>query len=349
MPADQRASSLSPARIARIIGLSLYVTVAALYVRDAGIPTDRLVIGSAILVLLTILLAGQGWARWAQMVRDWLPFWAVLVAYDYSRGLANPYSLHQLLTNEYPIHNVHNSIGAPVRVAVPVEVDHWIGIHLGMGAMPTTWVQQTFHPGSHDPWFAPLVSLTYSSHFVVMPVVALVLWIVNRARFRVWMRMVVALAIAGVTTYFVYPLVPPWMASSGGAFPGPAVGRYTTDGFDLIGMHLVGVALDQGQYLANPVAAMPSLHMGYATLVVGFFWWNKTWWQRVLLASYPLAMAFSLVYGGEHYVTDELAGVAYAVAILLAWRLLRRRSIASTGDERPQSESSAFRQSMVRV
>lgn len=323
----------SRGRIIRLIALSLYATIAATYVRDAGVPTDRLVIGGAILVLLTILVAGQGWAAWGRMVRDWLPFWAVLVAYDYSRGLANPYTLHQLETNRFPIRDVHNSVGAPIRVGLPIDIDRWIGTHLGMGGMPTTWVQQTFHPGAHDPWFAPLVSLTYTSHFIVMPVVALVLWVTNRERFRVWMRMVVALAVAGVTTYFLYPLVPPWMASSGGAFPGPTVGRYTTDGFDAMGMHLVGVALDQGQYLANPVAAMPSLHVAYATLAVGFFWWDKTWWQRVLLALYPVAMCFSLVYGGEHYVTDELAGAAYAVAIITVWRILRRRRLPAQARE----------------
>jgi membrane-associated phospholipid phosphatase len=33
-----------------------------------------------------------------------------------------------------------------------------------------------------------------------------------------------------------------------------------------------------------------------------------------VLALYPFAMAFSLVYGAEHYVVDCLAGWAYAIA-----------------------------------
>ena len=121
-----------------------------------------------------------------------------------------------------------------------------------------------------------------------MPTVAVVLWIRNRPRFLIWMRMVIALAVAGVATYFLYPMAPPWLADSGGVFPGPPVGRYTSEGFDLIGLHMVGGMVSQGQYLVNPVAAMPSLHTAYATLAAGFFWFGKNWWQKALLGLLPV-------------------------------------------------------------
>ena len=98
------------------------------------------------------------------------------------------------------------------------------------------------------------------------------------------------------------------------------MGRYTSEGFDLIGLHMVGGMLSQGQHLVNPVAAMPSLHTAYATLAAGFFWFGKNWWQKTLLACYPLAMAFALLYGGEHYIVDEIAGAAYALTIIAVWR-----------------------------
>jgi len=196
--------------------------------------------------------------------------------------------------------------------------------------MPTTWVQEHFHPTTAVPWYGVLVSLVYCSHFLVMPTVAVVLWIRNRPRFKAWMGMVIALAVAGVTTYFLFPMAPPWLADTGGVFPGPVIGRYTSEGFDLIGLHMVGGMVSQGQYLVNPVAAMPSLHMAYATLAAGFFMFGKAWWQKLLLACYPLAMGFTLVYGGEHYVVDEIAGVLYALVVLAAWRLLRARRLRRT-------------------
>jgi len=91
-----------------------------------------------------------------------------------------------------------------------------------------------------------------------------------------------------------------------------------------------GNIFEGGQHYANNVAAMPSLHAAYALLVVLFLWRLSPWWVRPLLALYPPAMAFSLVYGGEHYVVDCIAGWAYAafaffsVEYVFAWRASRR-------------------------
>ena len=311
----------------RWVAFAAYAAGLLIFVATQGVPTDRLGIYGAILVFLTIVVLGRGWAAWRQMVVDWFPFQAVLIAYDYSRGYASPYSDAQTLQHVFPIHGVTNDLGLPLHVVLPIHVDLWIGDHLGMGGMPTTWVQETFHPTTAVPWYGVLVSLVYCSHFLVMPTIAVVLWIRNRPRFLVWMRMVVVLAVAGVITYAVFPMAPPWLADSGGVFPGPVVGRYTSEGFDLMGLHMVGGLVSQGQYLVNPVAAMPSLHTAYATLAVGFFWFGARWWQRILLACYPLAMGFALLYGGEHYVIDELVGAAYALVVLAGWRILRARAL----------------------
>ena len=337
-PGEERRRRLDW-RVVRWTALALYVVGCVVFLSLQGIPTDRLGLGLAIIVLLSISVLGRGWAAWWQMMRDWLPFEAVLLLYDYSRGFATPYTAEQREVGQYSVTGVSNSLGLPLHVQAPIRADLWIGQHLGMGGMPTTWLQEQLHPGASTPWYSVAISLTYCSHFLVMPTVAVVLWLVNRDRFRVWMRMVVALALAGVATYYLYPMAPPWLASFHGVFPGPPVGRYTSDGFGLIRLQMVGGALDQGRYLVNPVAAMPSLHMAYATLAAGFFWFGKRWWQKALLALYPVAMGVSLVYGGEHYVVDELAGVAYALIVIAVWRILRKRS--AVPEERGQGVVSA--------
>jgi membrane-associated phospholipid phosphatase len=48
---------------------------------------------------------------------------------------------------------------------------------------------------------------------------------------------------------------------------------------------------------------------------------------RVLLGAYTLAMAFTLVYGGEHFVTDILAGWAMAAAVV--WVVSRSRALVA--------------------
>jgi membrane-associated phospholipid phosphatase len=83
----------------------------------------------------------------------------------------------------------------------------------------------------------------------------------------------------------------------------------------------VDAVFETGSRYANDVAAMPSLHAAYSLLVVLFLWDlapARLRWVRPALALYPLAMAFALVYGAEHYVVDIVAGWAYAVAAYAA-------------------------------
>ena len=69
---------------------------------------------------------------------------------------------------------------------------------------------------------------------------------------------------------------------------------------------------------------MPSLHTAYALMAVVFFLpvVRRRWWP-VLLA-YPLAMTFTLVYSGEHYVVDVLVGWAYVGVTFLVVGMAER-------------------------
>jgi membrane-associated phospholipid phosphatase len=73
---------------------------------------------------------------------------------------------------------------------------------------------------------------------------------------------------------------------------------------------------------------MPSLHAAFAVLVsIMIITKARSRW-RYLAALYPVAMGFTLVYCGEHYVLDLVAGAAYAFAAHLAlnrWEAARAR------------------------
>ena len=60
-------------------------------------------------------------------------------------------------------------------------------------------------------------------------------------------------------------------------------------------------------------------------MIALFFWRTSRWWTRLVLAVYPLLMAFSLVFGAEHYVVDILLGWVYAVLVEVVWRTVERR------------------------
>ena len=95
-------------------------------------------------------------------------------------------------------------------------------------------------------------------------------------------------------------------------------------GWKAFGMHGAGNVLNAGQIASNPVAAMPSLHTAWALFVVLFFLTatRRRWWP--LLLAYPLAMTFTLVYSGEHYVIDVLVGWAYVGLTFLVVGLAER-------------------------
>jgi membrane-associated phospholipid phosphatase len=322
------------------VGLAIFVVL-------FGIPTDRIGLAALATGFLSIGLLGKGWRAWGRMLLDWLPFQAVLLAYDYSRGYASPYSDEQMAAHDYPTHGVHNALGLPLQVRLPIDFDQWVMRVIGLGhTTPTQWLQEHLHPGPVDgtaiPWFAVVVSAVYSSHYLVTPVTAVVLWMRDRLEFRRWMSAVVTLAVAGLTTYVLLPTAPPWLASYQGDLDGPPVLRVTTEGFQQVGLRMVGSALTVGQHLVNPVAAMPSLHVAFATLAAAF-WWSRVrrpW--RWLLPVYPALMCFSLAYAGEHYLLDELAGAAYALVILSVFRFVRRRrqthSLERSGNPSTPSE-----------
>jgi membrane-associated phospholipid phosphatase len=96
--------------------------------------------------------------------------------------------------------------------------------------------------------------------------------------------------------------------------------RSGSRGWSWLGLDTVGNVLISGQKQANPTAAFPSLHAAFALFVVVFFWQRITKpWVRYMSLLFPLSMAWCLVYFGEHYVTDIVAGWAYVGASFWFW------------------------------
>jgi membrane-associated phospholipid phosphatase len=166
------------------------------------------------------------------------------------------------------------------------------------------------------------------SYFVATYLLAGALWFFARARFRRYIATICLLAAMGFATYALFPAAPPWLASRSGEL------EWTTRTIGPISGEIPFVSLsweqlfERGSQYSNPVAAVPSLHAAYTLLITLVLWRVAGRW-RVLLAAYPLAMAFALVYTAEHYVVDILLGWAYAVAAYwavnrIADRLARR-------------------------
>ncbi len=187
---------------------------------------------------------------------------------------------------------------------------------IGFGHDPTTWLQQHLYirndeDAAHWEIFTALV---YLSHFFVVYVVAIVQWIRNRTEWLRWVLTLSTLLVFGVSLYLLVPLAPPWLASPAGLV-GP-VDRVGTRALQYIQLDAASKIWEKGAASSNEVAAFPSLHLGFTVLVSAYFWGRAKLWVRVLLVAYPLAMAFALVYSGEHYIVDCIAGALLAIFVV---------------------------------
>jgi membrane-associated phospholipid phosphatase len=86
-----------------------------------------------------------------------------------------------------------------------------------------------------------------------------------------------------------------------------------------MGFDVVSNVLQRGQEISNPFAAVPSLHAAFSLLAVAFFLPGRPRRVQALMLLFPLSMAWTLVYAGEHYVIDIIFGWLYVVVVMLAW------------------------------
>lgn len=283
---------------------AVYAVVLVWYVLVYGVPTQRIPLAIIIVAGLLLTSLGRSWRASLGVIRDWLPFTAVLLLYDQTRGLAD-------------------KIGVPLHEADILHAERW----LFGGTEPTLWLQHHLYNPAHVYWYDALFTLIYTTHFLATPILAAVLWLRDRALWLRYVSRVIVLAVAGLVTYLVFPEAPPWMAARDGLTE--PVARLSARGWIWLHAGNLNTVLARAQADgSNPVAAMPSLHTAFAVLVALTIAAQLRSRWRYLLALYPVAMGFTLVYTGEHYVLDLLAGVVYALLVHVAlnrWEARRRR------------------------
>ncbi|MEV3901652.1 phosphatase PAP2 family protein [Mycobacterium sp. NPDC050551] len=312
--------------------------------------TDGLAFNRELLLLYiaTGLLAasiGQG-RKMLYVLRDWLPFALLLLAYDLSRGAAT-------------------LIGRPTLWHWQADMDRW----LFFGTMPTVWLQERLKL-PQPPWWEVVISSVYMSFFILPYVVAGALWLRNRDEWKGFVRLFVGLNVAALVIYALLPAAPPWAAarctatdveggpsgprcmfrSARGVPDGGVLGamqdsqdganqwveRIVGRGWGKLNLHSATALLDQGQASVNLVAAIPSLHAGMSAALAYFLWRrvHRAW--RPVLVAYPLIMAFTLVYTAEHYVVDILLGWLFAALIVVGLNRYDARRAAREMNSSPK-------------
>ena len=153
-----------------------------------------------------------------------------------------------------------------------------------------------------------------SSHFVVTGAFFVWLYWRNREGFSIFRDgFLLATAIA-LVIHWRYPTAPPRLAQMG-----------IKDTVDLYSG--VNIGRPHHERFSNPVAAVPSLHAGWALAVgVGLVLYARSFLLRTAGLVYPSAVLLTIVVTGNHFIFDAVAGALVMAVGFAATAPFRVRS-----------------------
>jgi membrane-associated phospholipid phosphatase len=274
--------------VVALLGYAVLVVV-IMFDRGIALTPDVLAVGFG----LSAVLLGRG----RLFLRDWIPFIALLLAYELMRGIAD-------------------DTGLAVHVEGMVAADRAISF----GLIPTQVLQEALRPATGLDPYAIMATVVYMLHFALPLATGYVLWVWRRPQFYDFVAGLIVLSLAGFVTYLLIPAAPPWYAADAGALTGangvPVIDYLKPAAFEEIaralgfdGQYLYSLAF--GSVNPNLVAAFPSLHVAYPFLT--FLALRRAFGRVGWLAfGYTLLVAFSVLYTGDHWLVDVVAGMAYA-------------------------------------
>ncbi len=259
--------------------------------RRAGLRPGAVLAGAAAAPVALAVLAPRSRKRDVALCA--LQMWAYLAAYKLP-------------------HDDESGQEARVLVDYPIVVDRAIGL----GEIPSVRLQRAYHrPGAFTTTEAVLAWAHWLWFIVPHASVAYVL-IRRPESFPRAAAIMYATFDVGASFYWLIPTAPPWYAEEQGRFGDPAEGPHVRRLMADYGEHFWGDAWERlySVFGGNPLAAMPSLHFATSTMA------------SVLLAetgagagavgwAYTATLGAALVFLGEHYVADLLAGAALAAVV----------------------------------
>ncbi len=213
------------------------------------------------------------------------PFVALLLVYESFRGIAHSLNDH-------------------VNYSLAPHMDRLL-----FGKLPTVTLQNWLWRG-HTTWYDIVFYIPYMLFFVVPLGLAILVW---KTRDSYYWRVVVTYLLVffgAFLTFLAFPAAPPWLASQNHYIE--PIARVSSSVWFSLGIHNFPSLYNH--IAPNPVAAVPSLHSACATLLSIFIFklYGRRWGLVSLI--YPVLIYVGVVYEGEHYAFDVIAGISYAAA-----------------------------------
>jgi hypothetical protein len=174
-------------------------------------------------------------------------------------------------------------------------------------------IQQRFLP--HE-WAIRLFDAYHGiAHFIAVGLSLVVLWRLDRTRYRFWRNAFGWVLLLGLVGFALYPATPPRLMPASYGFVDTA---RQIGGFGPIGTeHGTGGG-------GNEFACVPSLHAAWSLWVLLALWpLVRRWWLKALLVAHLVIMHVTIVAAAKHWILDAPAGwLALGLAFALeSWRL----------------------------
>jgi membrane-associated phospholipid phosphatase len=245
-----------------------------------------------VLALLVIAIAmGRGLA----FIADWGPFLLLFLAYEAMRGFAakTGFAANDLSGLEKTVFG---------------------------GLLPTMTLQHAFYnPNVVSPQDL-IATFFYFMHFPLPILVGFIFWWSSRDHYRRYVAALLLLCFLAFITYLFWPSAPPWWQYQGDVYK---IINRTVD--SLWGSQYYVSTIYQS-FNPNQFAAFPSLHAAFPALGAVYAW-HRFRKLSIALIAWSIAVLLSIVYLGEHYVVDAVAGYVYvAAATLLVEGFVRWRA-----------------------
>jgi len=244
-------------------------------------------------VVLALLLVAIALGRGRSFIVDWLPFLILFLAYEEMRGFASK-------TGFAP----HDLSGLERLVF--------------FGTIPTLTLQHAFyHPGVVS-WQDVVAMFFYFMHFPLPIVVGFFFWVQSREHYRRFVGALLLMCFIAFATYLFFPSAPPWWQ-----FPNEVV-KINNETVKVLWQGKYFVSQIYTSFNPNQFAAFPSLHAAFPALAAVYAW-KRYRALSIGLILWSLAVLASIVYLGEHYIVDALAGYVYVAVAVIIVELVSRR------------------------
>jgi membrane-associated phospholipid phosphatase len=243
-------------------------------------------------VVLALLLVAVALGRGRAFLTDWLPFLVLFFGYEIMRGFASKTGF------------------APHDVSGLERL-------LFAGSLPTVTLQHWFYDPARIAIWDWAGMVLYFLHFPLPIVVGFVFWLNDRSHYWRFVSALLLMSFVAFVTYLFFPTAPPWIENR------PEVHKVINDTVAKWGVAYF-VSPFYSNLNPNQYAAFPSLHAAFPALAA-IYAWSRYRLLAIGLIVYTACVWLAVVYLGEHYFVDALAGLVYAVAATLVVNFVAAR------------------------